>query len=103
MEKIITETAKIARENFEKFGFNDEQILQLLESGKRDLTLELSKLQQLLKDENTELDDINLSLHALKGLFLTMGNTNIGNKLNELHKEHKDSHKITEIKHLLDI
>ena len=54
LEKIINETAKIARENFEKFGFNDEQILQLLESGKRDLTLELSKLQQLLKDENTE-------------------------------------------------
>jgi len=103
MDKVINETVEIARKNFKEFGFEDEQIAQLIESGKRDLTKELTKLQKLLETEVIEIDTINLSLHALKGLFLTMGNVTVGDKLTELHNESEDTRIISEIKSLLDV
>ena len=103
MGNIVIETIEIARNNFKEFGFENEQIIQLLESGKSDLTKELNKLQVLLKQEPIEIDKVNLSLHALKGLFLTMGNVKVAEKLNEFHNESDNRHRITDIKHLLEI
>ena len=103
MDKVINETVEIARKNFKEFGFEDEQIAQLIESGKRDLTKELTKLQTLLEKEVIEIDTINLSVHALKGLFLTMGNVTVGDKLTELHNESEDTRIISEIKCLLAV
>lgn len=103
MEKVINETVEMAHKHFKKFGFEDKQIVQLLESGKRDLTKELNKLQKLLEKETIEIDTVNLSLHALKGLFLTMGNTAVADKLIELHKESEGTHIINEIKKLLGV
>ncbi len=103
MEKLINETVKIAHKHFKEFGFEDEQIVSLLESGKRDLTKELDKLQKLLEKEPIEIDTINLSLHALKGLFLTMGNIAVADRLIELRQESEYARIITEIKELLSI
>lgn len=103
MQKVIHETVEMAHKHFKEFGFEDEQIVQLLESGKYDLIKELNKLQTLLKKEPIEVDNINLSVHALKGLFLTMGNVNVGEKLTELHNKSNDTRIITEIKLLLGL
>lgn len=103
MEKVINETVEMAHKHFKQFGFEDEQIVQLLASGKRDLTKELNKLQTLLEKESIDIDTVNLSLHALKGLFLTMGNTAVADKLVELHQESKDTHIINDIKNLLSM
>jgi hypothetical protein len=103
MEKIINETMIIAHQHFKQFGFENEQIVPLLESGKRDLTKELTKLQNLLKEEVKEIDQINLSTHALKGLFLTMGNVTVADKLIDIRNDSETAHMITEIKVLLDI
>ncbi len=103
MEKIINETVEIARKHFKGFGFEEEQIVPLLESGKRDLTKELNKLQKLLEKELIEINTINLSLHALKGLFSTMGNITVADKLIELRQESNDTRNITEIKELLGV
>ncbi len=102
MEKLINDTAEIARKHFQAFGFEDEQITALLAAGKRDLTKELSKLQALLESEQIDIDALNLSLHALKGLFLNMGNSMVAEKLNELRQEGSTAERITEIKALLD-
>lgn len=98
MEKVINETVEIARKHFEMFGFEEEQIVPLLASGKRDLEKELKKLQNVLEDELKNIDTINLSLHALKGLFLTMGNNIVADKLIELRQESDDTLNINEIK-----
>ena len=103
MEKVINETVEMAHEHFKKFGFEDAQIVQLLESGKRDLTKELNKLQKILDQEPIEIDKVNLSIHALKGLFLTMGNAKAGEKLTELHNKSGDTRILAEIKFLLDL
>jgi len=103
MDKLLNETVEIARNYFLKLGFKNEQIAPLIESGKRDLTKELLKLQKLLEKHYKEIDTINLSLHALKGLFLTMGNITIADKLLELHHENVTSHDILEIKKILGI
>ncbi len=103
MKKVIDETMEIAAQHFKNFGFEDEQILPLLASGNRDLTKELNKLKELLKKEVIEVDKINLSVHALKGLFLTMGNVTVGEKLSEIHGKSEDSRIINEIKLLLTV
>lgn len=103
MKKVIKETIEIAHRYFQTFGFENEQIVQLLESGKRDLTKELNKLQKLLEKEIIEIDTVNLSLHALKGIFLTMGNTDVANKLIELRQESDGTRILAEIKFLLEI
>ncbi len=101
MEKVINETVEMAHKHFKKFGFEDEQIVQLLESGKRDLAKELNKLQKLLEKEPIEIDTVNLSLHALKGLFLTMGNTDLADKLIELRQESVGTRITNDIQKLL--
>lgn len=103
MEKLINETVEIARKHFKMFGFEDEQIGSLLKSGKRDLENELKRLQKVLEDEPINIDTINLSLHALKGLFLTMGNTTVADKLVELRQESDNMPMVNEIKELLGV
>jgi len=102
MDELINETVEIAHKHFKEFGFEDEQISSLLESGKRDLIKELIKLQKLLEKKLIDIDSVNLSLHALKGLFLTMGNTTVGDKLYEFRHKNENE-RITEIKKLLDM
>lgn len=103
MQNLINETMEMASEHFKNFGFEEEQIVPLLESGKRDLTKELNNLQELLRKEVIEIHTINLSLHALKGLFLTMGNATVGEKLSEIRNESDEKRIINEIKLLLAI
>ncbi|MGB5964990.1 MAG: hypothetical protein WBF77_09285 [Sulfurimonadaceae bacterium] len=103
MEKLIDETVEIARQHFKGFGFEDEQIISLLEAGRRDLTKELNKLRTLLEREPIEIDVVNLSLHALKGLLLNMGNIMAADKLVDLRQESGDARIISEIKSLLGV
>ncbi len=103
MDKLINETVEIARKHFQGFGFEDEQIVPLLEAGKRDLTNELEKLRTLVANERIDIDVLNLSLHALKGLLLNMGNSEVADKLNELREEEEVSAQLlTDIKAMLD-
>lgn len=103
MDKLINETVEIARKHFQGFGFEDEQIVPLLEAGKRDLTKELDKLKTLVANERIDIDVLNLSLHALKGLLLNMGNSKVADKLNELREEEEVSAQLlTDIKAMLD-
>ena len=103
MDKLIDETVEIARKHFQGFGFEDEQIVPLLEAGKRDLTKELEKLRTLVANERIDIDVLNLSLHALKGLLLNMGNSSAADKLTELREEEEiSSQLLADIKALLD-
>ncbi len=87
MEMLISKTIEIANQHFGGFGFNEDQIAKLLESGKRDLEAELSTLKELLSKEQYDIEEIDFSLHALKGLLMNMGNVEIANKLNEIRQE----------------
>jgi hypothetical protein len=103
MEKLIDETLEIAHKYFIDLGFKDDQVTPLLASGKRDITNELNKLKELLEEDKIEIDVLNLSLHALKGLFLMMGNIIIADKLNELRQENEMQNNIIEIQKVLSI
>lgn len=101
MEKVIEETLMIAKEKFSKFGFKEEQIEQLLASGKKDMLSELEKLKALLATEPYDIEEINKSLHALKGLFFNMGNTEAGDIMADLRKESNIAESIGKIKTFL--
>ena len=103
MEKLLNETIEIARKNFQAFGFEDEQVETLLSSGKRDLIKELTKLQNLLENAPIDIAKVNLSLHALKGLFATMGNSIVADQLNDLRQESDNRSILSEIKTLLGL
>jgi hypothetical protein len=101
MEALIEETRKIAEERFKAFGFAKEQIDQLVASGERDMRAELVKLQVLLEEENPDTEKLNQSLHALKGLFLNMGNEALALKFSELREEEKNEEKIDLLKEMI--
>jgi len=102
MSDLINETLNMAFDKFKKFGFKDEQIQQLVESGKKDLEQEIQKLIEILKAPNIDIEILNNSLHALKGLLLNMGNSDIANKLTEFRNGDNSKDKIVEIKKIFN-
>jgi len=103
MSDLIEQTLEMAFNKFKKFGFKDEQIQQLVASGKKDLEQESEKLVSILEADILDYDALNKSLHALKGLLLNMGNDSIANKLIELRNGENSESKITEIKTIFNI
>ncbi len=102
MEDVIEETLRIAKEKFSSFGFKETQIEQLLGSGKRDLFNELEKLKSLLASQPQNIEQISKSLHALKGLFLNMGNTKAADLMADLRKENDPAKSIGKIEAFLE-
>jgi hypothetical protein len=103
MEKLISETLQIARERFAAFGFKETQIEQLLESGRQDLEEEISKLSQLIMAEEHDLQEINQSLHAIKGLLYNMGNMDAGDIMVDLRNTIENEESISKIKTLIGV
>jgi len=101
MQTLIDDTLMIARDHFRGFGFEEQQITPLLEAGNRDLTRELQKLQGLLSREPVPHEEINLSMHALKGLLLNMGNVDAAEKFTELRRQSGDAAVLDEVRALL--
>jgi len=87
MNKRIKQTLKMAKKKFQSFGFSEEQLSKLLDSGERDLVLELKKLKKLIENNSPNLLEINKSIHGLKGLLLNMGNQKVGDKLTEFREK----------------
>jgi len=103
MSDLIEQTMEMAFNKFKKFGFKDEQISQLIESGRKDLEHEIKKLVDILNAQNLNFEALNGSLHALKGLLLNMGNDTVANKLIELRNGEDSDTKITEIKNIFKL
>jgi len=84
MEKLIDETLQIAKTRFVSFGFKESQTEALLISAKRDLSKVIVQLEDLMRDDSCDIEQINKSLHALKGLLYNMGNMEAGDQIVEL-------------------
>jgi len=84
MKQLIEETLKIAKERFISFGFSPSQIEGLLTSAERDLTKVIIELETLITSETASTNEIDRSLHALKGLLYNMGNMEAGDLMIEL-------------------
>jgi len=98
MIEIIETTLQLAKEKFGKFGFKEDQINQLISSGRKDLEQEISNLKEILNSNDIDMKVLNDSLHALKGLLLNMGNSTIADKLIELKNSDNTQLKIEQIK-----
>ena len=101
MDILIEESLSIAAERFQKFGFGEAQIEQLLASGKRDLEQESEKLKILLGESRPDTEKINQSLHALKGLLYNLGNTKAGDMMTELKNDIDTAEQLNRIKKIL--
>ncbi|SFV60004.1 hypothetical protein MNB_SV-3-688 [hydrothermal vent metagenome] len=103
MGTLMKESLDIAAEKFKSFGFNEEQINQLLATGKRDLEQEIEKLKTLLAEDSFNHEKINQSLHAIKGLLYNLGNNEAGDIMAELKNNQDSSEQINKIKKTLNL
>ena len=83
IRQLIETSLLLAQKKMRNIGFSDEQIEQLLTTGRRDLENEFEHLRRLVEDGGDE-EALNRSLHALKGLLLNMGNESLASKFIEL-------------------
>jgi len=101
MKNIIHETEHLAYVYLKGFGFADEQIIPLVELGKKNLSEALEKLKKLLNEEGYSLKDLDNILHAIKGLLLQLGNTQLAQELNAIRLELNNPKTVTSIEALL--
>jgi len=101
MNKIITNTEKIANKYLKDFGFEDTQIVSLLTQARLDLTKELKNLEPLLNTKELDFTAINDSLHALKGLLFNLGNHEVAEQLNDIRSDIREQSVIDELQELL--
>ena len=101
MQRIIRETEEIAYRYLGEFGFSKDEISPLVSTGKKDLEANLIKLKALINSGQICTDEINNTLHALKGLFFHLGNTEVAKELNEIRSDLDNKASIEKIKHLL--
>jgi hypothetical protein len=102
MGGLVEKSLDIAAKKFQKFGFSDIQIEQLLSSAKRDLEGEVLKLEELLEMHKPDIGEINHTLHAIKGLLYNMGHTEAGDQMAELKDDDSVQKKIEKIRKVLN-
>jgi hypothetical protein len=100
MKNLINNTKEIAYTYFKALEFPDEHIEPLLTIGMKDLKRELTKLEEILKEEPMNKEDIHNTLHALKGLFGQLGYQEM---LEKLEKLEADSNKVLIPKDILRV
>ncbi len=103
MNGLIKESLDIAAKKFKGFGFSDEQIEQLLASGKRDLEKETARLRDILLEEPIDMEALSSVLHALKGLLYNMGNDTVGDMMVEMRSHEITADEIETLKKLVGI
>jgi len=103
MSSIIEESLQIATKRFEGFGFQPAQIEQLLISARRDMEKEIATLTALLEEEHVDMERINQSLHALKGLLYNVGNTEAGDLMIELKSDTNQEEALEKIRKRLGL
>ncbi|MEA2029814.1 MAG: hypothetical protein U9N49_12695 [Campylobacterota bacterium] len=101
MYKIIEETQKITDAYLRGFGFDEESIATLVAKSKVDLEKQLSQLEILLNTKPQDMDAINDTLHALKGLLFQVGSHQVGEKVNEIRSDINSDEALNKIKELL--
>lgn len=101
MEELIKASVACAKKRFAAFGFNETQTAPLLASGERDLRNELAMLAAILESSPLDVETLNRSLHAVKGLLLNMGNAEAAEMFTELRQQLDDSETIENLKVLL--
>ena len=83
------------------FGFSEEQITPLVDRAKKDLQVNLTKLEILLQEDTISINEINNVLHVLKGLLFTLENHALAEKLNEVRLHLDSEAALEEISQLL--
>jgi len=101
MKNIIDQIEITTTKYLSDVGFEMEQIESLITKGKRDLTKVLQNLKNTLDETPMSIDDLDHSLHALKGLLFQLGNNELAEKVNDARSYSGDKTVISELKKLL--
>ena len=100
MAEWIEKTQEMAFDYLIGFGFEEAQVLPLLEQSRKDLEKEYAKFLSLIEIRPCSVEELNNVLHALKGLLFHLGNHSLAEKLDEMRGEGIEE-RCTELRQLL--
>ena len=101
MKRIIKQTEETAYAYLSEFGFDDEQIMPLIEKGTRDLSRITSEVEVLLNQNPISWNEVDDALHALKGLLFHLGNNPIAEQIDKVRLNPKVDSSVEALRNLL--
>ncbi len=101
MDNIIEKILSDAKSNFENFGFKEDDITYLLNKARDDLEKQFSDLKQILEKPSIDIDKLDKSLHALKGLIMQLGSIELANKINSYRELLESNQDLEDLKNTL--
>ena len=101
MDNIIEKILSDAKSNFENFGFEEDDITYLLNKARDDLEKQFSDLKQILEKPSIDIDKLDKSLHALKGLIMQLGSIELANKINSYRELLESNQDLEDLKNTL--
>ena len=84
MRKIVQKTAKISKKYLKDYGFNKQQVDNMLELSINDMDKILNIIEILSKANKLKIKDIKKQLHALKGLVAQLHNLKLAKKIEKI-------------------
>ncbi len=103
MDNIIEKILSDAKSNFENFGFEEDDITYLLKKAKNDLEKQFGDLKQVLEKPSIDVDKLDKSLHALKGLMMQLGSIELANKINSYRELLESNQDLEDLKNTLQL
>lgn len=103
MDNIIEKILSDAKSNFENFGFEEDDITYLLNKARDDLEKQFSDLKQILEKPSIDIDKLDKSLHALKGLIMQLGSIELANKINSYRELLESNQDLEDLKNTLHL
>ena len=102
MKKLRDDILKESKMYFEKFGLSKEEIEYLLQKSSIDLDNLIDKSYNLLYSKDIDLDDLDDTLHSLKGVLLQLGSFDIADSINDMRDLLNDKDTISKLKNIID-
>jgi uncharacterized membrane protein YccC len=87
LNTIIERTEKIAIAYLTGLGFGEEQVAPLMQQARKDLETEFARLEALRHAPQPDAEQLDRSLHAIKGLLFNLGNHDLAERLEALRHE----------------
>jgi len=101
MKELLADVEEIAYKNLIAFGFEEEDVLKLVEQAKKDLVSNLEKLELQLNSNLVDKIELSNVLHAIKGLLFQMGDHSRAEQINEIREDIDANDSLEDIKNLL--
>lgn len=101
MSRLIDDILLNAKSYFRGFGFDDGDIEYLLQKGRRDLEMLVQEVNSILESNPVDMELLDKKLHALKGVIMQLGSSDIAMKINQMRDALNNQDTIDNLKEII--